>query len=63
MYPESLSDISRRNFNFKVTSLLKLLRKLIELFLKIPKTELYAALNIVALCPFGVCLYFENIPL
>lgn len=41
MYPKCLSDISQMSFNFKVTFLLKLLRKLIELFLKIPNTELH----------------------
>ena len=37
MDPEWLSDISQMSFNFKVTTSLKLLRKLIELFLKNPK--------------------------
>ena len=61
MYPEWLSHISQMNFNFKVTTSLKLLRKLIELFLKIPNTELHDALSIAPFCPLSVCLLFESL--
>ena len=61
MYPEWLSDISQMSFNFKVTTSLKLLRKLIELFLKTPNTELQDPLNTVPFCPLSVCLHFESL--
>lgn len=61
MYPEWLSDISQMSFNFKVTTSLKLLRKLIELFLKTPNTELQDPLNTVPFCPLSVRLHFESL--
>lgn len=61
MYPEWLSHISQMSFNIKVTTSLKLLRKLIELFLKIPNTELHDPLNTVPFCPFSACLHLESL--
>ena len=49
------------SFNIKVTTSLKLLRKLIELFLKIPNTELHDPLNTVPFCPFSACLHLESL--
>ena len=52
MYPEWLSDISQMSFNFKVTTSLKLLRKLIELFLKNPKHWAARSIKYSAFLPF-----------
>lgn len=53
MYLDCLSDISQVSFIFKFISVLILLRKLIELFLNIPNTELYHPLSMVDFsCPF-----------
>lgn len=40
MYPECFSNISQMSFSFQVLTLLKLLRKLLELFLKLPNNDL-----------------------
>lgn len=60
MYPACLSDSSQLGFSSKVMALLKLLRKLTELFLKFHNTDLYGPWNTRAVCPFGVCLSSEN---